>query len=103
MIRLVMNMLADHGKSSARRHCGPNTPRPTDAMKKMTIESKATQDAYTMRKEYDFSGGVRGATAARYRKGSDLVVADTDMLDVFLTPNPSTRRFGRSQSDSLRS
>jgi len=37
----------------------------------------------TMRPEYDFSGAVRGRTAARYAKGTNVVVVGRDVLDVF--------------------
>jgi hypothetical protein len=37
----------------------------------------------TMRPEYDFSKGVRGVTAARYAQGTNVVVIDPDVLDVF--------------------
>jgi len=36
-----------------------------------------------MRPEYDFSGAVRGLTAARYAKGTNVVVVDPEVLDVF--------------------
>lgn len=36
-----------------------------------------------MRPEYDFSKGVRGATAARFREGTNIVVLDPDVMDVF--------------------
>ncbi len=36
-----------------------------------------------MRKEYDFSGAVRGATAARYAEGTNVVAIDPAVLDVF--------------------
>jgi hypothetical protein len=36
-----------------------------------------------MRPEYDFSGAVRGVTAARYAKGTNIVVVDPEVLDVF--------------------
>ena len=36
-----------------------------------------------MRPEYDFSGAVRGITAARYAKGTNVVVVDPEVLDVF--------------------
>lgn len=36
-----------------------------------------------MRKEYDFSQGVRGATAARYLSGTNVVVIDPAVRDVF--------------------
>jgi len=37
----------------------------------------------TMRPEYDFSAAVRGATAARYAQGANVVVVDPEVLDVF--------------------
>ncbi|MDI6736862.1 MAG: hypothetical protein QME42_11855 [bacterium] len=36
-----------------------------------------------MRKEYDFSGAVRGVTASRYAQGTNVVVIDPEILDVF--------------------
>jgi len=36
-----------------------------------------------MRPEYDFSGAVRGVTAARYAEGTNAVVITPDVLDVF--------------------
>lgn len=40
-------------------------------------------DADTMRPEYDFSGGVRGVTAARYAQGTNVVLLDPDVAAVF--------------------
>ncbi len=36
-----------------------------------------------MREEYDFSGGVRGKYAQRYAEGSNVVVLDPDVAEVF--------------------
>ena len=36
-----------------------------------------------MQPEYDFSGGVRGVTAKRYAQGTNVVIIDADLLDVF--------------------
>ena len=36
-----------------------------------------------MRSEYDFSAAVRGRTAARYAEGTNVVVVEHDVLDVF--------------------
>jgi hypothetical protein len=33
--------------------------------------------------EYDFSGGVRGKYAANYAKGTNIVVLDPDIAEVF--------------------
>ena len=63
-------------------------------MKKTPKKSKAPKDADTMRQEYDFSNGVRGATAARYRQGSNVVVVDPELLDIF--PD------GKSVNEALR-
>jgi hypothetical protein len=48
---------------------------------KQAVET--TDDRDTMRPEYDFSGAVRGITAARYAKGTNIVVVDPEVLDVF--------------------
>jgi hypothetical protein len=48
-------------------------------MKKKTSQSERD----TMRPEYDFSAGVRGATAARYAQGANIAVIDPEVLDVF--------------------
>lgn len=43
----------------------------------------ADSDRDTMRPEYDFSKGIRGVTAARYREGTNVVVVDPSVMDVF--------------------
>lgn len=48
---------------------------------KRQVESRADRD--TMRPEYDFLGGVRGVTAKRYAKGSNIVAIDPSVMDVF--------------------
>lgn len=45
--------------------------------------TEGTEERDTMRPEYDFSGAVRGITAARYAKGTNVVVVDPEVLDVF--------------------
>lgn len=52
-------------------------------MKKRVTNSRRVEDRDTMRPEYDFSGAVRGATAARYAQGANVVVIDPEVLDVF--------------------
>jgi hypothetical protein len=44
-------------------------------------------DEDTMRPEYDFSKAVRGVTAARYAEGSNVVLLDPDVAEIF----PDTR------------
>ena len=36
-----------------------------------------------MRKEHDFTGGVRGKYAARYARGTNVVVLDADVARLF--------------------
>jgi hypothetical protein len=47
----------------------------------------AATDADTMRPEYDFSNAVRGVTAARYAQGTNVVLLDPDVAELF----PDTR------------
>ncbi|MGH7563043.1 MAG: hypothetical protein ACREK5_01280 [Gemmatimonadota bacterium] len=54
-------------------------------MKKKS-RAKATEhelDKDTLRSEYDFSDAVRGKTAARYAEGTNIVLIDPEVLDVF--------------------
>jgi hypothetical protein len=53
-------------------------------MKKDKAKPRST-DAHrdTMRPEYDFSKGGRGVTAVRYREGTNVIVLDPSLLDVF--------------------
>jgi len=39
-----------------------------------------------MRKEYNFSKGVRGKYATKYKAGTNIVVLDRDVAEVFKTP-----------------
>jgi hypothetical protein len=52
-------------------------------MKKKRSRKARAKTVGTMKREYDFSSGVRGATVARYRKGSNFMLIDPDVLDVF--------------------
>ena len=55
-------------------------------MKKSKAKKSTREvDQDTMRPEYDFSKGVRGVTAARYREGTNIVVLDPSVMDVFPT------------------
>lgn len=44
---------------------------------------KKPDDADEMRAEYDFSGGVRGKYAERYARGTNVVLLDPDVAEVF--------------------
>lgn len=50
-------------------------------MKKKVNRRNVDRD--TMRPEYDFSGGVRGVTAAKFAQGTNIVLIDPLVLDVF--------------------
>ena len=66
----------------------------------MTKEFDHSSDQ--IRDEYDFSGGVRGKYAARYAEGSNVVVLDPDLADVF--PNSeSVNRALRALAEIIRS
>lgn len=44
---------------------------------------RAGPDEDTMRPEYDFSNAVRGVTAARYAEGTNVVLLDPDVAEIF--------------------
>lgn len=44
---------------------------------------KPATERDTLRPEYDFSDARRGVTAARAAQGTNMVVIDSDLLDVF--------------------
>ncbi len=50
---------------------------------KTSKTKKSTADADTMRPEYDFSSAVRGVTAARYAQGTNVVLLDPDVAQLF--------------------
>ncbi len=52
-------------------------------MKRPAAKKLATSEVREMRPEYDFSGGVRGKHAARYAKGTNIVVLDPDVAEAF--------------------
>ena len=43
-------------------------------------------DADTLREEYDFSGGVRGKHHQAYRRGTNVVLLEPDVAEVFKDP-----------------
>ena len=45
--------------------------------------SKSNEPEKPMRDEYDFGGGVRGKYASRFSKGTNIVVLDPDVAEVF--------------------
>ena len=54
-------------------------------MKKKTSKTSRTKASDEMRPEYDFSKGVRGKYAARFADGTNVVVLDPDVAEVFPT------------------
>ena len=48
----------------------------------MKKAQKKTEDM-EMREEYDFSGGVRGKYAKRYAEGTNVIVLDPDVAEMF--------------------
>ena len=52
-------------------------------MKKENSHTEEDVERDTMRPEYDFSGAVRGVTASRYAEGTNIIVIDPDVLDIF--------------------
>jgi hypothetical protein len=66
------------------------------------MKSKRTrvrrQEKDTMRPEYDFSKAVRGVTAARCAQGTNVVLLDPDVADLFpdtQAVNEALRTFAR--------
>ncbi len=53
-------------------------------MKKSKGKAKSLgSEKDTMRPEYDFSKAVRGVTAARYAEGTNVVLLDPDVAEIF--------------------
>lgn len=50
---------------------------------KTNSTKKPQADADTMRPEYDFSRAVRGVTASRYAQGTNVVLFDPDVAELF--------------------
>jgi hypothetical protein len=48
-------------------------------MKKLPAKRKTAE----MRAEYDFSRGVRGKYAAQYRRGTSVVLLDSELTEAF--------------------
>lgn len=46
-------------------------------------KQRRVRERDTIRDEYDFSRGVRGATAERYWQGTNVVLLDPEVAEVF--------------------
>ncbi len=67
-------------------------------MKKGKTKTGTRGDEDTMRAEYDFSKAVRGVTAARYAEGTNVVLLDPDVAELFPNAravNEALRTFAR--------
>jgi hypothetical protein len=49
----------------------------------VTKRARAKQTAAEIRAEYDFSGGVRGKYADRYRHGTNVVLLEPKLAEAF--------------------
>ncbi len=49
-----------------------------------------------MRPEYDFSKADRGVTAARYTEGTNVILLDPDVAEIFPDTRAVKRRYARS-------
>ena len=47
------------------------------------MSQKRTPDQDDLRPEYDFSGGVRGKHHEAYRRGTNVILLDPDVAEVF--------------------
>ena len=47
------------------------------------MKKRPTKRTVEMREEYDFSGGVRGKYAARYARGTNVVLLDPELTAAF--------------------
>lgn len=59
---------------------------------------KASREGGEMRDHYDFRGGVRGKYAQRYAEGTNVVVLDPDVAEMFPdreSVNEALRAVGR--------
>lgn len=68
-------------------------------------KAKKPKSNGTMRAEYDFTGGVRGKYAQRYTAGSNVVVLDPDVAQMFPTArsvNSTLRTLGEIASRQVR-
>lgn len=69
-------------------------------------KAKRKRGAKGIRKEYDFSGGVRGKYAARYAQGTNVVVLDPDVAKAFpdsASVNQALRVLARAARSQARS
>jgi hypothetical protein len=66
-----------------RRTISASSPRESRADESERIMKKVREKNNEMLREYDFSQGVRGKYARRYARGSNVVVLEPDVANVF--------------------
>ncbi|WP_461832984.1 hypothetical protein [Desulfothermus sp.] len=44
---------------------------------------KVMRDDSDMLEEYDFSGGIRGKYASRYKEGTNIIMLDPELMEYF--------------------
>jgi hypothetical protein len=74
-------------------------------MKKGKTKPGSRRFVDTMRAEYDFSKAVRGITAARYGEGTNVVLLDPDVAEIFPNAravNEALRTFARLTKSASR-
>ena len=52
-------------------------------MKEELIKTNTDEEPDTLRPEYDFSNAVRGVTAKRFAEGTNIILLDRDVAEVF--------------------
>jgi hypothetical protein len=65
------------------------------------MKKNRSSDPDEMKDEYDFSSGVRGKYAARFAEGSNVVILDPDVAEVFPDAR-SVNRALRALADIIR-
>ena len=76
-------LIADHRRHGLRVLRGGRHGESGGTMKRKSSGRTRAKDRDTLRAEYDFSGGARGVTAARYAEGVNVMPIDPAVLDVF--------------------
>jgi hypothetical protein len=76
-------MLKEEKELESSARAGRRSARESSMKKKATKAPAPRADEDTMRDEYDFSKAARGTTAARYAEGTNVVLIDPDLAEIF--------------------
>jgi uncharacterized DUF497 family protein len=96
--RLIVVAYAERPRELASSALASRRSANRTNMRTTRTKAKVSTDAGTMRPEYDFSKGVRGVTAGRYAQGTNVVLLDPDVAEVFpdsRAVNEALRTFAR--------